>query len=84
MDEGGSSGSSGKAVPEGVEEGELVKKLAAPTAPTASDEKSTWPVGMQCSELGVVSVASDVAECINIVPVVKRPRFQRLPLTTVT
>ena len=64
---------------------ELVRKLVAPTAPTATDLRSAhWPVGMQCSELGVVSVASDVAECISIVPVEERPRFQLLPLTTVT
>ena len=36
VDEGGSSGSSGPGVPEDVEEGEPVKKLVAPTAPTAS------------------------------------------------
>ena len=37
--EGGSSSSSGPAVPEDVEEGEPVKKLVAPTAPTASDRE---------------------------------------------
>ena len=84
VEEGGGSGSSGPAVPEDVEEGEPVKKLVTPTAPTASDEKSTQPVGMQCSELGVASVASDVAECISIVPLEERPLSQRLPLTRVT
>ena len=39
VDEGGSSGSSGPAVPEDVEESELVKKLVAPTAPTATDRE---------------------------------------------
>ena len=37
VDEGGSSGSGGPAVPEDVEEGETVKKLVASTAPTARD-----------------------------------------------
>ena len=40
--------------------------------------KSTRPVGMQCSEPGVASLASDVAECISIALV------ERLLLTTVT
>ena len=39
VDEGGSSGSFGPAVPENVEERELVKKLLAPTAPTATDRE---------------------------------------------
>ena len=39
MEEGGGSGSSGPAVPEDVEEGELVKKLVLPAAPTASDRE---------------------------------------------
>ena len=39
VEEGGGSGSSGPAVPEDVEEGELVKKLVAPTAPTATDRE---------------------------------------------
>ena len=34
VEEGGSSSSSGQAVPEDVKESELVKKLVAPTAPT--------------------------------------------------
>ena len=38
-DEGGSSGSSGPAVPEDIEESELVKKLVAPTSPTATDRE---------------------------------------------
>ena len=84
VDEGGSSGSSGPAIPEDVEESEPVKKLVAPTAQQQQTEKSARPVGMQCSKLGVASVASDVAECISIAPVEERPRFQRLPLTTVT
>ena len=51
---GGSLGSSGPAVPEDVEESELVKKLVQ-----RHSEKSTWPVDMQCSEPGVASVALD-------------------------
>ena len=39
MDEGGSSRSSGPAVPEDAEESEPVKKLLAPTAPTATDRE---------------------------------------------
>ena len=39
VDEGGSSGSSGPAVPKDVEESEPVKKLVAPTAPTATDRE---------------------------------------------
>ena len=39
VEEGGSSGSSGLAVPEDVEESELVKKLVAPTAPRATDRE---------------------------------------------
>ena len=35
-------------------------------------EKSTQPVSMQCSEPGVASVASDVTECISIVPLEDR------------
>ena len=45
VDEGGSSGSSGPAVPEDVEEGELVKKLVAPTAPTATDREEPTASG---------------------------------------
>ena len=37
VEEGGGWSSSGPAVPEDVEESELVKKLVAPTAPTARD-----------------------------------------------
>ena len=80
MEEGGGSSSSGPAVLEDVEESALVKKLVAPSAPTADDREDT---GVLCSELGVASDASDVANCISIVPVEERPRFQRLPLTTV-
>ena len=36
---GGSSSSSGPAVPEHVEESALVKKLVAPSAPTAADQE---------------------------------------------
>ena len=39
VEEGGGSGTSGPAVPEDVEEGEPVKKLVAPTAPTATDRE---------------------------------------------
>ena len=39
VDEGGGSSSSGPAVPEDVEENEPVKKLVAPTAPTATDQE---------------------------------------------
>ena len=39
VEEGGSSSSSGPAVPEDVEDSELVKKLVAPTAPTATDRE---------------------------------------------
>ena len=39
VEEGGCSGSSGPAVPEDVEESEPVKKLVAPTAPTATDRE---------------------------------------------
>ena len=42
-------------------------------------DNSTQPVGMQCSEPGVASVASDVAECISTVQEGERPRFRRLP-----
>ena len=44
MDEGGSSGSSGPAVPEDVES-EPVKKLVAPTAPTATDREERTASG---------------------------------------
>ena len=39
VEEGGGSSSSGPAVPEGVEESEPVKKLVAPTVPTATDRE---------------------------------------------
>ena len=55
-----------------------MKKLVAPTAPTASDREEHTASGHAVFR---TCVASDVAECINIVPVDKRPRFQRLPLT---
>ena len=72
--EGGASSRSGPAVPEEVEEGEPVKKLVASTEHQQHQtERSTRPVGMQCSGPGVVSVTSDVAECINIVPVTTIP-----------
>ena len=82
VDVGGSSSSSGPVVPEDVEESEPVKKLVAPTAPTTTDREEHMT--RKCSEPGVASVALDVAECISIVPVEERPRFQRLPLTTGT
>ena len=49
VEEGGGS-SSGAAVPEDVEEGEPVKKLVAPTAPTASDREehtAQWACSVQ-------------------------------------
>ena len=67
VEEGGSSSSSGPAVPKDVEESELVKKLVAPTAPTATDREEHTASGHAVSEFGVSSVASDVAECINLV-----------------
>ena len=42
---GGSSGSSGPAIPEDVEESELVKKLVARTAPTATDREEPTASG---------------------------------------
>ena len=39
VEEGGRSSSSGPAVPEDVEESELVKKLVAPTSPAAADRE---------------------------------------------
>ena len=84
VEESGGSSSSGPAVPEDVEEGEPVKSLWRRQHQQHQTEKSTRPVGMRCSEPGVASVASDVAECISIVPVEERPLSQRLPLTTVT
>ena len=39
VEESGSSGTGGSAVPEDVEESELVKRLVAPTAPTATDRE---------------------------------------------
>ena len=72
---GGGSSSSGSAVPEDVEESEPLKKLVAPTAPTATDREEH----MQCSEPGVASVASDVAECTSIVLVEERPRGSGSP-----
>ena len=45
VEEGGGSSSSGPAVPEDVEEGEPVKKLVPPTAPTASDREENTASG---------------------------------------
>ena len=45
VEEGGGSSSSGPAVPEDVEESELVKKLVAPTAPTATDREEHMASG---------------------------------------
>ena len=42
VQEGGGSSRSGPAVPEDVEESEPVKKLVAPTAPTATDREEHW------------------------------------------
>ena len=55
VDEGGSLGSSGPAFPEDVEEGEPVKKVVAPTAPTATDREehtASWHAvfGTWCRE----------------------------------
>ena len=66
VQEGGSSGSSGPAaMSDDVEESAPVKKLVAPSAPTADDRED-------------VSVASDVAECISTVQQEEKPRFWRL------
>ena len=62
MEESGGSSSSGPAVPDNVEEGEPVKSLWRRQHQQHQTEKSTRPVGMRCSEPGVASVASDVAE----------------------
>ena len=71
---------------EDVEESAPVKKLVAPSVPTAADreEHTAGRHGMQCSGLGVVSVALDLAECISIVQKGEKPEFWRLPLTTFT
>ena len=45
VDEGGSSGNSGPAVPEDVEEREPVKKLVATTVPTATDREEPTASG---------------------------------------
>ena len=45
VEEGGGSSNSGPAVPEDVEESELVKKLVAPTAPTATDREELTASG---------------------------------------
>ena len=82
--EGGGSSSSGPAVPEDVEESEPVKKLVAPTDPTATDREEHMASGHAVFRTCVTSVAPDVAECISTVPVEERPRSQRLSLTTVT
>ena len=56
--EGGGSSRSGPTVPEDVEEGELVKKLVTPTAPTASDREEHTASGHAvfrtwCHECGI-------------------------------
>ena len=81
VEEGGGSSSSGPVVPEDVEESEPVKKLMAPTARTEREEH-------MASEHAVFRTWC--RECcigrgrMHIVPVEERPRFQRLPLITVT
>ena len=84
VEEGGSSCSSGPAVPEDVEESAPLKKLVAPSAPTTADPEEHTASGHAVSGLGVASVASDVAECISIVQEEEKPQFRRLPLTTVS
>ena len=74
VDEGGSSSSSAPAVPEDVEESELLKKLVSTTAPTATDREEHTASGH----------AFVVAECISIVSVEEKSRSQRLPSTMVT
>ena len=54
-----------------------VKKVVAPTAPTATERDEH---GVQYSQPGVANVASDV----EFVQEAERPHFQRLPLTAVT
>ena len=81
VQEGGRSSSSGPAVPEDIEESAGEK--ACGTIGQRRTRKSTQLAGMQCSEPGVASVALAVSECISIVQEEKKPRFQRLPLTTV-
>ena len=49
VEEGGGSSSSGPAVPEDVEDGEPVKKLVAPTAPTATDREEHTASGHAAS-----------------------------------
>ena len=83
MDEGGSSGSSGPAVPDDVEESDPVKKLVAPISPNSGQTGRSTLASRTCSvqDRGVESVASDVAECISIVQEEEKPRIQRLPFT---
>ena len=75
MEEGGSSSSGGPAVPEDVEEGEPVKNLVAPTAPTATDreEHGQWACSVQNLVSRVLHRTWPSASC----------RRKRLPLTTV-
>ena len=72
VEEGGSSGSIGPAGPKDVEDSDFVNRLWLRQLQQQQTEKSTRPVGMQCSELGVAVAASDVAECISIVQEVER------------
>ena len=81
VEEGGSSSSSGPAVPEDVEEGEPVKKLVAPTP---SDREEHAASGHAVHRTWCRECCIGRGRSINIVPVEKRTRFQRLPLTTVT
>ena len=73
VEEGGSSSSSGPAVPEDIEESAPVKKLVAPTAPTATDREEHMASGHASVQNLVLRVSHrTVAECISIVPVEER------------
>ena len=78
VEEGGGSSSSGPAVPEDVEESEPVKKARG--ADSTNSNKPRRAHGQwACSVQNLVSrvlVASDVADCISIVPVEEKPRPQ--------
>ena len=84
VDEGGSSGSSGPAVPEDVEEGELVQELVAPTAPTATDREEHTASRHAVLRSWCRECCVGRCRCISIVPVEERARFLRLSLTAVT
>ena len=82
----GSSGSSGPAVPEEVEESGPVKKLVAPIAPNSNRPRRAhgqWA----CSVQNLVSrcVASDVVESVSIVAGGRQSTIPAIAtLTTVT